>query len=393
MQASKYLIISALMFGIVVALLIGAFVLAFGIVKSLSFSDIYSFLTGRDVAGVSYGLSTGNCETTESFEGIRAPAVKGKISLESHLVTEEDWQHLKHWPTSSKEGMDFHLNTTNFKENCPGCDSSRQVWTLPENGYRGQGSASCPPADLEPWIVSSRWTKNGKITNPPPGTKVIVFSPRTNRYVVGVAGYERGPSASTGHTFGAQPEVLSALDIGHGDTVIVGFAKDQSLTPGPISCSGQNTTLSSKHLSVPCIAQDRSMHCGRASTAMVIAFLTGKYFTTTELLRAAGLSSFSVVATLNKLTNTRWKKVEQNKILAMRSIDAGYPVIVYTGLYKSSRNRFGHIIVAKGYDTQGYFYFNNPRRGGCRLNYKRKWGDWPDYLNGQRVMVIPTKIR
>lgn len=393
MQASKYLVISALMFGIILALLIGTFVLIFGLVRSLSFSDVFSFLIGKDTAGVSYGFTTGNCQTTENFDGIQAPTTKGKISLESHLVTQEDWQHLNHWPTSGKEGIDFHLKTTNFSQNCLGCDASRQTWTPPENGKRGQGSTNKPPANHEPWIVNSRWTKNGKTTNPPPGTKVIVFSPKTNRYVVGVAGYEWGPSSSTGHAFGAQPEVLSVLGISHGDTVVVGFAKDQNLPLGPITCSGQNNVLPGKQLNVPCIKQDKSMHCGRASACMVIAALTGRYLSTTELLRAARLREFSVVTALNRLTDISWKKVPQDKALAIRSINAGYPVIVYTGLHKSKTNPYGHIIVLKGYDSQGYFYFNNSSARGCISNFKKRWGDWPDYYHGQRVMVIPTQIK
>ena len=388
---SKYLVIVFFVALVILALLFGFLFFLMGMIKAFSFSDVFSYLFGRDTTGVSWGtVSSGNCAIVSSFEGIKAPSVKGKISLEAHLVTREDWSRLGRWPRGPKEGIAYHLQVTHFKQNCPGC-SPNQLWTPAEHGRIGQGSTELPPASLEPWIVNSRWFKDGRPINPPPGTRVIVFAPKTNRAVVGIAGYEWGPSASTGHTFGAQPEVLANLGIRHGDWVIVGFAANQNLPPGPIDCEITPATTSDfalpagKMLNVRCVGEDYPFQCGVASTAMVIGYLTGRYYTTSQL---AGRGDVNIVATLSRYTKMKWKKVRQNRDLAIKTINAGYPVVLYTGLYRGK-----HIVVLIGYDNLGYFYYNDPlRKRRCRPRQKKRWGEWGCHLNQGCVMVIPAHI-
>ncbi len=387
MSGSKYAIISGLMFAILLALLVGLFALVFSLVKVLSQSTIFKHLIGRDVAGVSYGLpSSGDCSVTFEYNGIRPPAAKGKISRESHLVTQEEAKYFdRGWPSNKKDGIQRHLEITKFKQNCPGCNPNSQQWTPAEGGAIGQGSTEKPPASLEPWSVNSRWYKNGRKTNPPPGTRVILFAPKTNRWVVGVAGFEWGPGSKTGHTFGAQPEVLHALGIQHGDMVVFGFAKDQSLPPGPISCNIGPQIVGGKILNVPCIGEDYPRQCGVASTAMVIAYLTGKYFTTSQL---AGKGQIRIDETLNTYTKIKWKRVQQNRELAIKSINAGYPVIIYNQLYGI------HIIVLRGYDSQGYFYYNDPLRNKrCKPMQKKRWGEWGCHPSAGCLMIIPAHIK
>lgn len=161
------------------------------------------------------------------------------------------------------------------------------------------------------------------------------------------------------------------------------------------------TIAGGKLLEVPCIDQDNSLQCGATSTAMVVAFLTGKRYTATQFIELAkkqgvggGPNSVNIDGALSRFTNEKWKSINHNPELAKKAINAGYPVVIYTGMYKSSKNSYGHILVITGYDSAGYFYLNNPAikaYGGCK-KIKKLWGDWKGCHSSGCKMVIPSKI-
>jgi len=160
----------------------------------------------------------------------------GKISAEDHLVTTGD---PKKNPSSTSDGIQDHLRITNFSQNCTGgdiCNADSQRWTPAEGGGAiGQGSVaigSIPTSD-EPWVMNARWKPMPKA-----GTRVIITAKKIGKSIVTVAGYEYGPSASTGNVAGAQKEVLAKLGISHGDQITFGFAQGQSLVPGTVYIPG-----------------------------------------------------------------------------------------------------------------------------------------------------------
>lgn len=205
-------------------------------------------------------------ETTMEYEAYRIPSNShdgdkvgvGKISHEDHLATtpdgfstEADVAKLK---SDKYHNISEHLANTNFSKNCPSsasiCGESSQYWV---DGGRGSGTTPYGkiPAEAEAWYMNTRWNDDGSdknyneghTVNPPPGTKVIIYSPKTNKAIVTVAGYEWGPNkiGTGGNLLGATAEVLGNLGIDHGADATFGFAKDQSLVPGTVyspDCQG-----------------------------------------------------------------------------------------------------------------------------------------------------------
>jgi N-acetylmuramoyl-L-alanine amidase len=178
---------------------------------------------------------------------------KGGISEEGHIITKSD-------PTSSpsnnlgvtsrgaqrsNDGIEKHLEITNFSKNCPSssslCDPKKQEWTPGEPSI-GRGSTTTPPSEHEPWIMNARWKNaDGSTTNPPEGTRVLITNSASGKSVIAVAGYEWGPKVTTGHLLGAQPEVLANLGFTHGTEATFAFAKDQNIAPGAVfggECAG-----------------------------------------------------------------------------------------------------------------------------------------------------------
>ncbi len=204
---------------------------------------------------------------------------QGPITHENHIITSSESQEGRsanlfagdsERPPRGNGKIEEHLNATGFSQNCPSnsplCDPSNQEWT-PGEPTIGRGSTeNPPPPNHEPWIMNAAWHKNNIVSlanriNPPPGTKVIISSTKTGKSIVAVAGYEWGPS--TNHVAGAQAEVLANLGIGQNDQVTVGFATNQSLTPGTVysgsrDCSGV-VVLDPGH-GIPCIS--KSARCG-----------------------------------------------------------------------------------------------------------------------------------
>jgi hypothetical protein len=245
---------------VIIAVAVAAIVLvvATGLALGLTLSEIRKRTGETPIASSGSGVCGGVTApaTTLTLGSFSIPnGGAGKISSEDHLVTKEDptrapTENLppnKQGAKRSNQGINDHLRVTNFSSNCPSssgyCNPSNQEWTPEEGGGEiGEGNKvglGNIPAAHEPWIMNARWPK----PYPDPGTIVIITAKKTGKSITAVAGYELGPSESTGHNAGAQKEVLANLGIVHGDEVTFGFAIDQSLAPGTIygaDCTGSS---------------------------------------------------------------------------------------------------------------------------------------------------------
>lgn len=221
-------------------------------------------------ASVGGGCNCQNASAPPTVQNLNSFTVpdggEGKISSEDHLVTKEDPTRapinnlgITSWGAKrSNDGIDGHLSVTGFSYNCPSessyCNPSKQEWTPEEGGGKiGEGNRvglGNVPAIDEPWVMNARWPR----PYPDPGTRVIITAKKTGRSIVAVAGYEWGPSESTGHVAGAQKEVLANLGIVHGDEVSFGFAQDQKLKPGTVYASncGSSCNTSANYGSSAC---------------------------------------------------------------------------------------------------------------------------------------------
>jgi len=185
-------------------------------------------------------IQTGSCATNTSY--FASGDLQGGFSSEDHLATVDDFRALgNRYPCNDKspspcdrEGMDAHLNFTNFSLLCNGCDRSKQVWTPPEP-QRGQGTGDPVPTAAEPWVVNVRCTYK----QPPRGEKLIIKA--NGKAVVAAGGYECGPGkpdepGAQWNIGGGQKEVLNYLGISHNSQVTIGYATNQNLNYGPINC-------------------------------------------------------------------------------------------------------------------------------------------------------------
>jgi len=130
-------------------------------------------------------------------------------------------------------------------------------------------------------------------------------------------------------------------------------------------------------IDVPCIKEDASGHCGRASAAMVFAFYTGKIYSTTQWGQMGGTQvlnqrlkengiNVQYVSSNQPAKNDNWQKI-------MNSLKNKHPVIYFSrGFYKSGG---AHIFVIVGYDAAtDTFIVNNPGTQGCDKGVKDIWG-------------------
>ena len=180
--------------------------------------DCYALGTGSD-----YGVF------------LRTPAA-GPVVKEAHLVTTADGFAQETWPQSFTDGIDEHYA---LSQQISGYETARnQPWAPAGEGGSeyGQGSTGVQiPPDAEAWYVNMHWKRR-----PARGTRVIVFNPRTGRAVVAAGGYETGPGSNTA-IGGAVEEIHRYLETSHRDTLIMGFAEDQSMSYGPIECDAAPT--------------------------------------------------------------------------------------------------------------------------------------------------------
>ncbi len=166
-------------------------------------------------------------DCAESGEGVRArlPAA-GPVAREAHLRTVADAD----WPTSGDSSIDTHFRAS---QRASGYAMVRREPWAPSptgDGWAKPSYGKPLPVVAETWYVNMFWREK-----PAPGEKMILWSPKTGRAVVGAAGYETGPRANSA-LGGASEEVHHALGTRHLDEVVMGFAADQSLPYGPVSC-------------------------------------------------------------------------------------------------------------------------------------------------------------
>jgi len=369
MKSSYYTLTSLGTFAILLAILVGLAFLVFGLVKTLS--ESFFNLFSSDVAGVSYEYGSNDCY-------LQGPDISKAVRVETRK---------------------FYITAY-----CP-----------PETGYDpiegGQMSSAGIPLAM------------GAVAVPPFNRSNPNIFGNTPDYPWGttfeIPGYGRGIAVDHGCAIQKagvpgtcktekwnKPTPYDHLDIFVGwgqeackkwqtksiDVKVYWFDPKvyNPKTPSKYIkriCRPSDATFISggKILNVPCIGEDYPEQCGVASVCMVIAFSNGRCSATSQI--AGSQTDPDLEGLLNKYTGISWGRVDQNINVAKATIDAGYPVIVYTGLYGK------HIIVLTGYDQFGYFYYNNPLRGKkCIARQKKRWGDWGIY-SGIRAnkMIIPIK--
>jgi len=180
----------------------------------------------------------GSCEMESGWldrvgdggNALKMPAT-GPVVMEAHLVTVDDGYgpgSSDSWPQSITENIPGHHV---MSEDSTGFVMHRNnPWAPQESSEFGQGShgAKLPVID-ESWYVNMYWS-----SRPSPGTKMIVMTP-AGRAVVAAAGYETGPG-NLDNIGGVTEEVHHYLGTGHKSEMTIGFAVDQSLALGPITC-------------------------------------------------------------------------------------------------------------------------------------------------------------
>lgn len=169
------------------------------------------------------------CDDRNGKRYLRLPAF-GPVVKEAHLVTVDE-SFPNTWPTSARDQITRHYQ---LSQQATGYQMSRtEAWAPSgEGGSRwGQGStgAAVPVLD-EAWYVNMYWRQR-----PAKGTRMIIANPANGRAVVASAGYETGPGANTA-IGGVAEEIHDHLGTTHRSELIMGFAQDQTLALGPISC-------------------------------------------------------------------------------------------------------------------------------------------------------------
>jgi hypothetical protein len=154
----------------------------------------------------------------------------GPVVKEAHLVTTIDGFG-GGWPQSFTDGINAHYANS---EGVSGYSMARtEPWAPSGEGGSEYGqsaySAKLPPED-EAWYLNMYWR-----SRPTPGTRMIVRNRSNGRAVVAAGGYETGPGDNTA-IGGVAEEVHDWLGTGHLDDLEIGFAADQSLPLGPITC-------------------------------------------------------------------------------------------------------------------------------------------------------------
>ena len=183
-------------------------------------------------------LAVGDCSMESGWmdrvgdggQALQMPAT-GLMALEAHLVTVDDGYGSSasgDWPDSITEGIPDHYATS---QDATGFVMARdQLWAPQESCEYGQGACGAKlPVDDEGWYVNMYWS-----SRPDAGTRMILSNDE-GRGVVVAAGYETGPG-DLDYIGGTTEEVHAYLGSGHGSTLTLGFAVDQSLPLGPIDC-------------------------------------------------------------------------------------------------------------------------------------------------------------
>ena len=170
-----------------------------------------------------------DCTDAGGRRVLHLPAL-GPVVKEAHLVTVDE-AFPSTWPTTARDQIDRHYQ---LSANATGYVMSRSEPWAPagEGGSEyGQGSTGAKvPVVAEAWYVNMYWRQR-----PAAGTRMIITNPANGRSVVAAAGFETGPGANTA-IGGVSEEIHDYLGTGHRDTLMLGFAEDQTLPYGPIDC-------------------------------------------------------------------------------------------------------------------------------------------------------------
>ncbi|MCC7380371.1 MAG: hypothetical protein IT384_00970 [Deltaproteobacteria bacterium] len=160
---------------------------------------------------------------------LRMPA-QGPVVREAHLVTVDE-PFPNAWPASFTDQIDRHYQ---ISEAATGYSMTRREPWAPagEGGSNfGQGATGNPvPVVEEAWYINMYWRHR-----PPRGTRMIVTNPANGRSVVAAAGFETGPGSNTA-VAGVAEEIHHYLGTSHREVLVVGFAVDNTLPYGPITC-------------------------------------------------------------------------------------------------------------------------------------------------------------
>ncbi len=190
-------------------------------------------------------LNQGDCSMESGWldrvgdggDALQMPAT-GPMAVEAHLVTVDDGYGRSasgDWPQSITENIPKHHA---MSQDATGFVMARdQPWAPQESCEFGQGSygAKLPVAD-EGWYVNMYWS-----SRPDAGTRMIL-SDADGRAVAVAAGYETGPG-DLDYIGGTTEEVHAWMGTGHGSSLTLGFASDQSLPLGPIDCDQRPRAL------------------------------------------------------------------------------------------------------------------------------------------------------
>jgi hypothetical protein len=170
------------------------------------------------------------CDDSGANPILTLPAT-GPVVKEAHLVTVDE-NFASTWPASNREGLDAHYT---LSENASGYVMSRTEDWAPagEGGSEyGQGSTGqkVPVLD-EAFYITMHWRQR-----PAGGTRMIVKNPANGKAMVASAGYETGPGSSTAIA-GVSEEIHDHLGTSHLSVLTVGFAENEALALGPVTCT------------------------------------------------------------------------------------------------------------------------------------------------------------
>jgi hypothetical protein len=172
-----------------------------------------------------------DCRDEGGERRLQTPAL-GPVVMEAHLVTVDDG-FAGGWPASATDGLAAHYARSEAATCFP--TERNQVWAPEGEGgshWGGGATGQYLPVVDEGWYVNMYWRDR-----PPRGTRMLVIDPVTGAAVVAAGGWETGPGSNTA-IGGAVEEIHRWLGTSHRDRLVMGFALDANLPPGPIDCDG-----------------------------------------------------------------------------------------------------------------------------------------------------------
>ena len=182
--------------------------------------------------------AVGDCYVSGGETYLQLPTT-GPAVKEAHLVTVDDGFGSS-WPDSATDGIAAHYALSEAET---GYSMARtEPWAPAGEGgseYGQSATASPLPVVDEAWYITMYWKDR-----PAKGTRMIVRNPANGLAVVASAGWETGPGANTAIA-GVSEEIHHALGTTHLDDLEIGFAADQGLPLGPVTCGaagGSETT-------------------------------------------------------------------------------------------------------------------------------------------------------